>query len=279
MTSSSEGRPLSELISSKRALTIPITFLILFVSTLGMISVTYLYAVERVSTHAQTLKVSMAKQNMMILDENLMSITFQPGSARTFEFDDCDGKLKIQPSDCRLTISITDGNYVNGTVFNETVGQIVYELPYAEVSDTGLFLKGDIRTITNTSGSLMTQLYVGSGAEHAEILLRYRAKISYTTAGTEGNKTVNNVRIYLFNINSSQPLELTGKIPLRASCVSAEIVTLTYNLSYTPLNLFAVTDFNGTSGQVSAPISGTAEGTIINVQTVICNIKVERWLR
>jgi len=264
---------------SKRALAIPATFMILFVSMLGIISITYYFAVEKVNTRSTALKVSTAKQEMRSFEETLRATLWQPGSARTFEFSDSGGEVNVQPSANSLIINVTDSQSVAATLFNETIGQVMYELPYSESPDTGLFLKGDSRTITNQSGSVITQLYIRSGAEHAEILLRYRPTASYTAAGVENDKAVTNLRIYIVNLNSSEKISLFGKVPLKMSCVTTQITTTTYDLSYEPETLRVTSVLDGVSGQVSIPVSSTASGAIINVEMVLCNVTIERWVR
>jgi hypothetical protein len=264
---------------SRSALAIPATFLILFVSMLGIVSITYYFAIEKVNTRSTTLKIVTAKQDMLAFDETLRSTLWQPGSARTFEFADSGGELNVQPSANSLIINVTDNQNIAATVFNETVGQVMYELPYSETPDTGLFLEGDSRTITNQSGSVITQLYIRSGAEHPEILLRYRPTTSYTTAGIENDKAVTNLRVYVVNLNSSDAIAMSGKVPLKMSCVTTQITTTTYDLAYEPETLLITSVLDGVDGQVSIPVSSTASGAIINVETVLCNVTIQRWVR
>jgi hypothetical protein len=253
--------------------------MILFVTTLGLISVTYYFAVERVNARSQTLKVSTAKQDFLSLDENILSIVWQPGSARTFEITDSGGKLQVQPTTNSLVISVTDNSDINQTVFNQTTGQIIYELPFSGSPETGLFLKGDSRTVANQSGSLSTQLCIQSGAEHPELLLRYRPTVSYATAGTENNRPVNNIRIYVVNMNASDTISLYGKVPLKISCESTQITTTTYTLSYSPETLLVTSVLDGASGQATVPISSSVDGAVVNVEIVHSNVHVERCLR
>lgn len=264
---------------SRKAIAIPATFLILFISMLSIISITYYFAIEKVNTRSTSLKIATAKQDMLSFDETLLAVLWQPSSARTFEFSDSGGEVNVQPSANSLIINVADNSEVAATIFNETIGQVMYELPYSESPDTGLFLKGDSRTITNQSGSVITQLSIRSGAQHPEILLRYRPTVSYTTAGVESDKAVNNVRIYVVNLNSSEAIALFGKVPLKISCVATQITTTTYNLSYAPETLLLTSTLDGVSGQVSIPVSSTASGTIINVEIVLCNITIQRWVR
>jgi len=264
---------------SRRALAIPATFLILFVSMLGMIAITYYFAVEKVNTRSTTLKISTAKQDMLSFDETLLAVLWQPGSARTFEFSDSGGEVNVQPSANTLIINVTDNSDIAVTLFDEPIGQVMYELPYSESPDTGLFLKGDSRTITNQSGSVITQLSIRTGAQHPKILLRYRPTVSYTAVGIESDKAVNNVRIYVVNLNSSETIALFGKVPLKTSCFATQITTTTYNLSYEPETLLITSILDGVSGQVSIPVSSTASGAIINVEIALCNVTIQRWVR
>jgi hypothetical protein len=253
--------------------------MILFVSMLGIVSITYYFAVEKVNTRSTAFKISTAKQDMLSFDENLRATLWQPGSARTFEFSDSGGKLNVQPSANSLVINVTDGQSVAATLFNETIGQVLYELPYSETPDTGLFLKGDSRAIINQSGSVITQLYIRSGAEHPELLLRYRPTTSYATAGVENDKAVTNLRIYVVNLNSSEAISMFGKVPLKMSCATTQITTTTYDLSYDPETLVVTSILDGVSGQVSIPVSSTASGAIINVEVVLCTVTIQRVVR
>ena len=279
MTVGTSKRRFGTLRRSHTAIAIPVTFLILFVSMLGVISVTYYFAIERVNAGSQVLKVSMAKQNMNSLDDNVLSVLWQPGSSRTMEFGDCGGKLKVQPLSNSLVINITDNNAVADTIFNASVGRTIYELPYSESADTGLYLKGDSRVIVNQTGSVITQLYIRNGLEHPEILLCYRIVTSSTTSGTESNRTVNNLRIYVVNLNSSQNIGIMGQIPLRISCNNIENTVTTHNISYQPTALTVAASLDGIQGQVSIPISSTTYGAIINVELVVSDVKIERWVR
>ena len=263
---------------SRRALAIPATFMILFVSLLGVVSITYYFAVEKVNTRSAALKISTAKQDMLSFEETLHSTMWQPGSARTFEFADSGGKVSVEPSANTLSINVTDYNQVDATIFNEAIGQVFYQLSYSQTPDTGLFLKGDSRTIVNKSGSLITQLYVRRGSAHSEILLRYRPTVSYTTAGVENDKAVTNLRIYVVNLNASEAISLFGKVPLKMACVTTQITTVTYDLAYDPETLLVTSILDGAVGRVSIPISSAASGAIINIEMVLCNVTIERWV-
>jgi hypothetical protein len=270
---------LRKLYRSTKALAIPMTFLILLVSMIAMISVTYYFAVEKVNSRSTMLKVSQAKQEMLSFSENALPVLWQPGAACTFEFSDSGGKLCIQPNKNALTINVSDGQSISNSLFDQTVGQVTYELPYSESPETGVYLKGDSRVITNQSGSVMTQLGIALGDEHAEIQLRYRPTVSYTTAGSQDGKTVTNIRIYIVNLNASQDFGLFGKIPIKATCLGTQISTTTFNVAYEIQKLTFTATLNGKTGQVTIPIESTLDGAVINIQTVQSNVQIERCLR
>jgi len=264
--------------ASKKALAIPITFMMLFASLFAVISVTYYFAVSKVNANSQMLKISSAKQNMGTIENTLQFVIWQPGSSKACEFNDCGGTLKTEPSRNLLTINVTDGTFYD-IIFNSSIGGIIYELPYSESADTGLYLKGTSQVVENRSGAVMTQLYIESGEEHPEIVLRYRPMVSSVTGGTENGKPVNNVRIYLVNLNSSQNLALMGKIPIIASCLNTTTSVNSYNLSYSPSSLTVQVTLSERDAQVSVPISSNENGTIINMELVVSNTKIERGLR
>lgn len=276
MNANEPKRKFGKLGHSRVALAIPVTFLILFVSMLGVISITYYFAVERVNANSQFLKVSMSKQNMYSFDQTIHSVLWQPGSSRTLEFGNHGGTLDVRPSSNALLINVTDGASISGTIFNATVGLVAYELPYAESSDTGLFLKGDSRAIVNQSGSEISQLSIQNGAHQAEVQLSYRP-VTSVTSETESNRTINDLSIYLVSLNSSQEISVSGNIPLIVSCTTIENTIASYNVSYQVNSLAVTAILNGTIGQVSVPILSTSDGATINVKLVLCNIQIERW--
>lgn len=263
---------------SKKALSVPMTFMVLFASLFAVIAITYYFAVSKVDANSQMLKISSAKQNMNTIEQTLQYVVWQPGSSKTCEFNDCGGTLKTEPSSNLLTINVTDGTF-SEVIFNSSIGGIIYELPYSQSADTGLYLKGTSQVVENKSGAVMTQLYIERGEEHPEITLRYRPIVSSVAGGTEDGKPVNNVRIYVVNLNSSQNIVLMGKIPLIASCLNTTTTVNSYDLAYQPTTLTVQTSLSERDAQVSVPITSNVNGTKINVELVLSNTKIERGLR
>ena len=87
------------------------------------------------------------------------------------------------------------------------------------------------------------------------------------------------MRIYVVNLNASEAISLFGKVPLKVSCVTTQITTVTYNLAYDPVTLRVTSVLDGVSGQVSIPVSSTASGAIINIEMVLCNAAIQRCVR
>jgi hypothetical protein len=270
---------LKHLLRSKKALALPVTFLILLVSTLGIIAVTYYFSVERVNSQATTLKVSTAKQNMLNLNQAITSTFWQPGSASTYEVTDSSGQLHLEPTNNTLNISIKAADEIDQTIYNASIGKVIYELPYTGSINTGLYLKGDQRTIANQSGSSMAQLVIANGEEHVEIQLRYRPSVTYVTAGEENGRAVNNIRIYIVNLNSSDSFALFGVLPLQARCLTAQLTTKSYQVTQAVTALTVTSILDGQTGSVSVPITTLAGGAEINIETVVCNVAIERWIR
>jgi hypothetical protein len=270
---------LKRLLRSKKALALPVTFLILMVSTLGIVAVTYYFSVERINAQATNLKVSTAKQNMLSLDQAVTSTFWQPGSSATYEVTDSGGMLHLEPTNNTLTVSVKAEIEIDATIYNASAGRVIYELPYTGAVDTGLYLKGDERTVANQSGSSMTQLVIASGERHVELQLRYRPSVTYVTAGTENGRAVNNIRIYIVNLNSSDSFALFGVLPLQARCLTTQLTTHSYTVSQAVTTLNVTSTIDGQTGSAIVPITTAANGADINIETVICNIALQRWLR
>jgi hypothetical protein len=258
---------------------LPVTFLILFISTLGIVAFTYYFSVQRISAEGTTLKVSTAKQNMISLNEAVTSTFWQPGSSATYEVADSGGRLRIEPTNNTLSLNIQAGSELNQTLCNSSVGKVIYELPYANTADTGLYLKGDSRTIANQSGSSMSQLAIANGDQHVEIQLRYRPSVTYVTAGTQDGKQVNNIRIYIVNLNQSDALALFGKLPLQAVCTTTQLTTKTYTVTSAINALTLSCGLDNQNGAAQIPITTTTGGAVLNIETVVCNIALQRWIR
>lgn len=270
-----KNRYFSRFVRSKRALALPVTFMVLFVSTLGIISVTYYISVDRINLQSQTLKASTAKQNILSLDNAVQSTLGQPGSSATYTLANSGGITNIQPNSNILTLSVNDGAQTE-TIFNASVGLISY---YCAGLPTCIYVEGDGQPITNQTGASLSQVYIAQTGNGPEIQLSYRPTVSYAAGGLENGKAVTDIRVYIVNLNASDSILLQGELPLKISCLNTQLTTNTYEVSYQPANFALTAQVSGAIGTVSVPISSTSEGAVIHVETVISNVSIERCIR
>jgi hypothetical protein len=261
---------------SKRALAIPVTYLILFVSLMAVISATYSYAIVKINARGALLKVSVAKQNMQTLDDAVHSVSWSFGASQVVYIDDAGGVFQTKPTAKKLAINFTDGQSFSYIVFNSPIGKAFYELESSEFNDDGLFVRGDSRAVINQSASNMAQLYFGTGNDAKELTLCYRPSATAAFIGTSNGKPLNLIRVYIINLNSSENLMLREKFYLKATAVSVTTFTRQYdfNVSVSSLALKAI--FDGTLSTVWLPVSSSVEGAIVNLEIVVCNVKIQR---
>jgi hypothetical protein len=89
---------------------------------------------------------------------------------------------------------------------------------------------------------------------------------------------VNEIRLYLVNLNSSQDIELMGNVPLQISCTAVQETLADYNVTYQPSSLTITANMEGTQGQLTVPVSSTANGAVIDVELIVCDITIQRWV-
>jgi len=263
-----------KLLSSCRAIALPVTFLMLFVSMILLISATYYFSITRISAKSLELKTSGVEQEMLSLEKVVKFVTWSPSAYEIYEFGDFGGEFKVMPATKTLVLNVTDGVSFNDVFFSSPIGKVLYEIPSSETLDN-LYLKGDSRVIVNQSSSTMTQLYISQGSEHYEITLSYRPIAGSTVTETSGGKPENSLRIYIVNLNSSQTIRRLGSFRLKVSCVNVASSWRSYNLSSPITSLTIKANLDGVSGEVSLPISSNALGAIVNLETITCSVKME----
>jgi len=264
----------SSFLESKRGIAVPVTFLLLFVSLTVVVSATYYFAVSKINTKSQGLKVSAARQGMLSLESSIQFVSWSPGANEIYRFDDFGGKLSVEPTAKRLTMNLTGPSFYD-VFFNSSIGKVVYELPPSEDSNDNVFLKGDSRVVLNQSSSSMTQLRISMGTRAPEITLSYRPLVGSTVTETSQEKPTNTIRVYVINLNSSQALNQQGGSRLKMTCTNVTSTWWNYDFSYLVTSLTLKVDLDGTSGLVSLPVSSNANGALVNLETVICNIKIQ----
>jgi hypothetical protein len=267
---------LRRLLRSKRALAIPVTYLILFVSLLAIISATYSLAVTKISARGAIINASVAKRNMQALDDAVRSVSWTFGASEVVYMDDCGGIFKTQPEAKSLILNLTDEQTFYDLLFNSPVGKATYELEPSELNYEGLYLRGDERTLIGQSAFTMTQLYFGTGENARELILCYRPFVTTTATGLVGGKPLNTVRVYIINLNSSQSLMLKEKFYLKVTAVDVITTTRQYEFNQSVSSLLLKAVLDGVQSTVTLPISSSDEGAVVNLELVTCNIKIQR---
>jgi hypothetical protein len=261
---------------SKRALAIPVTYLILFASLMAIISVTYSIAIVKISARGAFLKASVAKQNMQALDDAVRSVAWSFGASQSVFMEDCGATFKIKPTAQTLIINITDEQTFSQIVFNSSIGKVFYELEPSEIYYDGTFLRGDNRPVINTSSSTISQLYVELGNEAKTLVLCYRPQATVAVIGSVDGKPLNLIRINILNLNSSQTLTLREKFYLKVASLNVTTIQSQNVFNYAISSLALKVTFDGKAGTVWLPISSSSEGALVNIEVTVCNLKISR---
>jgi len=260
---------------SRKAIALPVTFLMLFVSLIILITATYYFSITKISAKTLALKTAGVEQEMLSLEKIIKFVSWSPSAYEIHEFGDFGGEFKVVPTAKPLTLNITDDSSFYDVVFSSSVGNALYELPASEEAFGNMFLKGDNRAIVNQSSSIMSQLQISEGIEHYELTLSYRPLVSATVTGLSNGKPVNSLRIYVINLNRSEAITRLGAFRLRVSCLEVTSTLKTFNFTSPVSSLLMKADLGGVSGEVSLPISSNAQGAIVSLETIVCNVKIE----
>jgi len=225
------------------------------------------------NTKAGRLSYAAAKQDMLTLDDSIVSIAWSPGSATIQSFQGHGGGFKAKPHLRRLLINLTLGSSQD-TIFNSSIGCVEYEMPSTDMSEAGLFLSGDERTIINKSYAKISQMYITNDEDIQEIYLGYRP-LAASFVDTSDSNATNIMRIHIVNLNSSRGLIYQGSFRIKVHCVNVTLATRNYNLPYKISTAVVKATIDGNEGIIYLPISGNGGYTIVKTEILICNIRLE----
>ncbi|MGB9134175.1 MAG: hypothetical protein WCC63_01085 [Candidatus Bathyarchaeia archaeon] len=261
---------------SQKAMALPVSFLMLFVSLTLIISATYYVSVTKIEARGRLLNIAVAKQNMLYLADAVESAEWSPGASSVYKFEDSGGAFKTHPAAKNLQVNVSDGTTFYAVVFNSSVGKVVYELPSAEVAVYIFYLKGDSRALINQSAFSTTQLYLSPGASSPELTLAYRPLATISETGFNEGKPVNTLRLYVISLNTSDAVTAEGEFSIKATCVSVTSTLQTYDFSAPIISLSVRATLDGKSGTVIVPVESNSSGALVKVETLICSIRLER---
>ncbi|NIO36669.1 hypothetical protein GTO27_03090, partial [Candidatus Bathyarchaeota archaeon] len=94
--------------SSIGGIALPVTFLMLFVSLILLISATYYFSIIRISAKTQALKASGIEQEMLSLEKVIRFVAWSPGSYEIYEFGDFGAEFRVMPTAKRLVLNLTN---------------------------------------------------------------------------------------------------------------------------------------------------------------------------
>lgn len=260
---------------SRKAIALPVTFLMLFVSLLILITATYYFSMMRISAKTLALKTTGVEQEMLSLEETVKFVTWSPGSYQIYEFGDFGGQFQVVPEAKQLLLNITDDSSFYDVFFNSSTGKAYYEVPPSEEIFDDVYLKGDSRVILNQSSSTTAQLHISRSNERYEITLSYRPLASATVTGSSDGKPANSLRVYVISLNASKNLMKLGSFRQKVSCLRVTSVTRTYNFTSPVTHLSIKARLDGIIDDVSLPISSNSQGAVINLETIVCEVKLE----
>jgi hypothetical protein len=260
----------------RRGLAIPVTYLILFVSLITVISATYSFAIVKIGARGTALRASVAKQNMQSLDSAVHSVAWSFGASQVVYMDDCGGDFQTAPTAKNLVINFTDEQTFNEEVFNNSVGKAFYELVGSELDYDGSFIRGDDRAIINQSSFTTTQLYATTGNSAKELILCYRPSTTAAAIGTSNGKPLNIIRIHIINLNSSQNSELREKFRLKVTSLNVTTIISQYEFNSSVSSLGLKATYDGTASIVWLPISSNANGAVVTMEIVVCYVRIQR---
>lgn len=249
--------------------------LLLILFSLTMVStIAYNYVVKQIINKKENLKFVAAEEKMLDLEEAISFSAWFPGGSKILAFSNYGGHLHVEPEQNNLKINITmDGTTY--TIFNSAIGRFLYELPSFNVGRLSRWLRGDQRPIVNQSTAYQALISVEPGKEHEEIVTRYRPLVTSSLGDLTGGRQVNNVRVYIINLNTSEAFQSGGEFHIKAACKNVTTHVHYYNLGISVTSIYLTADLDGEQRTISVPLSVGTSGSRVNIEVVVSKIQIE----
>lgn len=273
MANPASSRP-SGASGSRRGLAIPVSMLIILFSLTLVSTITYSISLRQIGSRKEDLKLLAAEEKMLDLEEAISAVAWSPGGSRTLTFSDYGGQLRVEPGENHLTLNATMGNKMT-TVFDGDTGRFVYELPSTVAGHYGMWLRGDARSVVNQSSAYQAYMMVEAGSEHEELIAGYRPLTSSSEGDLVSDRRVNNVRVYLVNLNASQPLQSNGKFHVRVVCVNVSVWVHSYDLNASVTTLVITAVLGGEEDNVVVPLTIGPSGSTVRLEIVVSSVRIE----
>jgi hypothetical protein len=265
---------LKGLFNRRRGLAAPVSLLLILFSLTLVSTVAYNYAVRQIGNRKEDLKLVAAEEKMLGLEEAISFTAWSPGASKAVAFSDYGGQLRVEPGGSHLLVNLTmDGSTY--TVFDSDTGRFIYELPSTVVGDLDRWLRGDQRVIVNQSTAYQALMRVETGSEYQELVGRYRPLVSSSLGDVSGGRRINNVRIYIVNLNASEAIQSGGEFHVKVTCENVTTLVNSYDLGVTVTTMDILADLDGVQRTVAVPITVGASGSTVRVEVVVCHVKIE----
>ena len=265
---------LKGLFDRRRGLAAPVSLLLILFSLTLVSTVAYNYAVRQIGNRKEDLKLVAAEEKMLDLEEAIKFTAWSPGASKAVAFSDYGGQLRVEPGGSHLLVNLTmDGSTY--TVFDSDTGHFIYELPSTVAGDLDRWLRGDQRVIVNQSTAYQSLMRVETGSEYQELVGRYRPLVSSSLGDISGGRRINNVRIYIVNLNASESIQSGGEFHVKVTCENVTTMVNSYDLGVTVTTMDILADLDGVQRTVAVPITGGASGSTVRVEVVVCHVKIE----
>ena len=265
---------LKGLFDRRRGLAAPVSLLLILFSLTLVSTVAYNYAVRQIGNRKEDLKLVAAEEKMLGLEEAISFTAWSPGASKAVAFSDYGGQLRVEPGGSHLLVNLTmDGSTY--TVFDSDTGRFIYELPSTVVGDLDRWLRGDQRVIVNQSTAYQSLMRVETGSEYQELVGRYRPLVSSSLGDVSGGRRINNVRIYIVNLNASEAIQSGGEFHVKVTCENVTTMVNSYDLGVTVTTMDILADLDGVQRTVAVPITVGASGSTVRVEVVVCHVKIE----
>lgn len=267
------SRP-SRMFGSRRGLAAPVSMLIILFSLTLVSTVVYSISMKQIGNRKEDLKLLAAEEKMLSMEEAISAVAWSPGGSRTLVFSNYGGQLRVEPDENHLTLTIAMGN-TTVTVFDSDTGRFVYELPSTVVGHYGVWLRGDSRSIVNRSSAYQAQMVVEKGNSYEELVAGYRPLASSSEGNLVLDRRVNNVRIYVVNLNASQPLQSSGEFHMRVVCFNVLSQAHSYNLSSSVTTLVLTAVLGDDEDAIVVPLIVGPSGSTVKLEVVVSSVVIE----
>jgi hypothetical protein len=116
---------------------------------------------------------------------------------------------------------------------------------------------------------------VDVGDDREELIARYRPLTSSSAGDLVSGRRINNVRIYVVNLNSSASIESGGEfhVKVESENVTTQIQSYDLDAGVTTIDLKAVLD--GTERTIAVPLTVGASGSTVRIEVVIGYVKIQ----